>query len=104
MNKAEVNKQDRLIKAEVYNETSILLTFESGEQRVLDLHHLLALENESHLSEPIKERWKTMWEEGGFLKPKVVSGDLVFEGWVEIFGEDLKRWTERTSIYSRYIM
>lgn len=98
MNKAEVNKQDRLIKAEVYNETSILLTFESGEQRVLDLHHLLALENEPHLSEPIKQRWKNMWKKENILKSKVLSGDLVFEGWVEIFGEDLKRWTEKINI------
>ena len=98
MNKEEVNKQDRLIQAEVYNETSILLKFESGEQRVLDLHYLLALENEPHLSEAIKQRWRTMWEEGDFLNPKVLSGDLVFEGWVEIFGEDLKRWTEKINI------
>ena len=31
---------DLLVKAENYNKTSILLTFESGEQRVLDINHL----------------------------------------------------------------
>ena len=49
---------DILIKAENYNKTSILLTFKSGEQRVLDINWLFNTWNDPHFSCAIKQRWK----------------------------------------------
>ena len=44
-----VNEDDILIKAENYNKTSILLTFKSGEQRVLDINWLFNAWNDPHI-------------------------------------------------------
>jgi hypothetical protein len=94
--------EDVLIKAEDYNKTSILLTFESGEQRVLDINHILTISNDSHLSDSIKQRWKIMYEEDDFFKYKILSGDLVFGTWVEIFAEDLKKQTIDFDTYHKF--
>lgn len=95
-------ENDELIKAEDYNKTSILLTFESGEKRILDINHLFSIVNDPHLSDSIKQRWKIMYEAGDFFKYKILNGDLVFGGWVEIFAEDLKRQTEDFEKYKFY--
>jgi hypothetical protein len=89
----EKKEKDLLVKVEDYNKTSILLSFESGEQRVLDINHLLHINNDPHLSDAIKQRWKIMYDKGDFFKYEICMGDLVFGGWVEIFAEDLKKQT-----------
>lgn len=96
------NRMDLLVKAENYNETSILLTFESGEQRVLDLNHLLNISGAPHLSDAIKQRWKIMFDNGDFFKYEILSGDLVFGGWVEIFAKDLKKQTISLDVYKHF--
>jgi hypothetical protein len=92
-------EKDLLVKAEDYNSTSILLTFASGEQRVLDINHLFSIGNDPHLSDEIKQRWKIMYDKGDFFKYEISIGDLVFGGWVEIFAEDLKKQTIPFEIY-----
>lgn len=90
---------DLLVKAENYNKTSILLTFESGEQRVLDINHLFDIVGDPHLSDAVKQRWKKMYDEGDFFKYEICTGDLVFGSWVEIFAEDLKKQTIKLNVY-----
>lgn len=91
---------DLLVKVSPYNSTSLLLTFESGEQRVLDINRLFNF-NDPHLSDAIKLRWKTMYDEGEFFHYDILDGDLVFGGWVEIFAEDLKKQTVPLAIYQK---
>lgn len=93
---------DVLINAQDYNKTGILLTFESGEKRVLDINRLFAIPDDDHLSDAIKLRWKEMYERGDFFKYEINNGDLVFGGWVEIFKEDLKKQTTELSIYKHF--
>lgn len=94
---------DLLVKAETYNETSILLTFESGEQRVLDINHLLNISGNPHLSDAIKQRWKLMFDNGDFFKYEIWYGDLVFGGWIEILAKDLKKQTTSLDVYKHFV-
>lgn len=95
-------EEDVLVEAEDYNKTGILLTFASGEQRVLDINHIFNIGNDPHLSDAIKQRWKIMYDNGDFFKYEIISGDLVFGGWVEIFAEDLKKQTTALDVYQYF--
>lgn len=94
--------EDLLVKADDYNKKSILLTFESGEQRVLDINRLFNISKDPHLSDEIKQRWKNMYDNGDFFKYEILSGDLVFGGWVEIFAEDIKKQTIPLAVYQNF--
>jgi hypothetical protein len=43
-----------------------------------------------------------MYEEDDFFKYKILSGDLVFGTWVEIFAEDLKKQTIDFDTYHKF--
>lgn len=93
---------DIIIKAENYNKTSILLTFKSGEQRVLDINWLFITWNDPHLSCAMKQRWKKMYDNGDFFNYEIQLGDLVWPGWVEVFAEDIKEHTIEFDIYKHF--
>lgn len=89
---------DELIEVKPYNNISLLLTFTSCEQRILDINRLFNIQHH-HLSETIKMRWKIMYDQGEFFKYEIMNGDLVFGGWVEIFRDDLKDLTIPIEVY-----
>jgi hypothetical protein len=94
--------EDLLVKAEYYSKKSILLTFESGEKRVLDINRLFNIGHNPHLSDKTKQRWKNMYDNGDFFNYEIVGGDLVWQGWVEIFASDIKNQTVELDIYKYF--
>ena len=57
---------DELIEVKPYNNISLLLTFTSCEQRILDINRLFSIQHHQ-LSETIKMRWKIMYDQGEFF-------------------------------------
>ena len=82
---------DRLAAVEKYDEETLKLTFKYGRKKLFNINSIL---NDESLHENYRKRFKLMYDAGAFFTAESYNGDLVWEGWCEIFREDLNKYSE----------